>query len=131
MGQGTDQIEQEIESQRKELGKNLMQLETKTKELTDWRVHFQKRPMAMLGLAFGGGLILAGLLGGGRRRHISINQNLEKAAPSPHYDQIQETWDTVKGALIGVAATRVKDFVGEFIPGFQEQIRAAETKRRA
>ena len=131
MGQGTDQIEREIESQRKELAMNLIELESKTKDLTDWRVHFQKRPLAMLGLAFGGGLALAGLLGGGSRKRISINRNLEKNTPSPHYDQIQETWDTVKDALVGVAANRVKDFVGEFIPGFHDQLRVSETKRRA
>jgi hypothetical protein len=32
----------------------------------------------------------------------------------------------VKGALIGVAATRFKDFVGELIPGFHEQFRQTE-----
>ena len=39
-----------------------------------------------------------------------------------------ETWDNIKGALIGVAATRFKDFVAEVIPGFQEQYQRTEAK---
>ena len=31
-----------------------------------------------------------------------------------------ETWENIKGALVGLAATRVKDYVGEIVPGFQE-----------
>lgn len=38
------------------------------------------------------------------------------------------TWDNIKGALIGVAATRFKDFVGEIVPGFHEQLRKTETE---
>jgi hypothetical protein len=33
-------------------------------------------------------------------------------------------WDNIKGALIGVAATRFKEFVGEVVPGFHEQFSA-------
>jgi hypothetical protein len=36
------------------------------------------------------------------------------------------TWDNIKGALIGVAAARVKDYVGELIPGFREQLERTE-----
>ena len=32
-----------------------------------------------------------------------------------------ETWDNIKGALIGVAATRFQSFLGEMVPGFHEQ----------
>ena len=42
-----------------------------------------------------------------------------------------ETWDNIKGALIGVAATRVKDFVGEVIPGFNEQFQRTQEKAQA
>jgi len=41
-------------------------------------------------------------------------------------DKVLETWNNIKGALIGVAATRFKDFVGEVIPGFQEQFARSE-----
>jgi hypothetical protein len=33
--------------------------------------------------------------------------------------------------LIGVAAARIKDFVGEVIPGFQEQYRKNEDKAQS
>jgi hypothetical protein len=39
-----------------------------------------------------------------------------------------EAWDNIKGALVGVAATRFKDFVGEIVPGFHEEFRQAERK---
>ena len=42
-----------------------------------------------------------------------------------------ETLDNIKGALIGVAATRFKDFVGEVVPGFQEQFQHTEEKTKA
>jgi len=42
-----------------------------------------------------------------------------------------ETWDNIKGALIGVAATRFKDFVGEVVPGFHEQFQKTEEKVKA
>jgi hypothetical protein len=42
-----------------------------------------------------------------------------------------QTWDNIKGALIGVAATRFKDFVGEVVPGFHEQFHRTEENARA
>jgi hypothetical protein len=42
-----------------------------------------------------------------------------------------ETWSNIKGALIGVAATKFKDYVGQFVPGFNEQYQATEAKRRS
>ena len=41
-----------------------------------------------------------------------------------------EMWDNIKGALIGVAATRFKEFVGEVVPGFHEQFQHTEEKAR-
>ncbi len=109
---------------------NLMELEMRTKELTDWRVQFEKRPMTLLGLAFGSALVVGVLAGRGRYKQTPLNRNLQNITPSPRYGQIQETLDMVKGALIGVAATRFKSFVGELIPGFHDEIRASEERRR-
>jgi hypothetical protein len=41
-----------------------------------------------------------------------------------------ETWDNIKGALVGVAATRFKEFVGEVVPGFHEQFQRTEEKAK-
>ena len=62
---------------------------------------------------------------------MPILREIQQTASSPRYAQIHETWDIVQGALIGVAAMRLKDFVAELIPGFKEQIDISESKRRA
>jgi len=129
MGQTTDQIERHIEDTRGALGSNLQELEHKVKSVTDWKQHFQNNPMTMLGAAFGGGILLATMLGtkhGSRRGNDSashVGTDLQK-------NKAMETWDNIKGALIGVAATRFKDFVGEVVPGFQEHFQQTEEKLR-
>ena len=45
-------------------------------------------------------------------------------------NKAMETWDGIKGALIGVAATRFKDFVGEVVPGFQDQFHRTQREYR-
>jgi hypothetical protein len=41
---------------------------------------------------------------------------------------VVELWNNLKGALIGVASTRVRDYLGEFMPGFDEHYRRAEQR---
>ena len=68
MGETPDQIEKQISAERVQLGQNLRELQTRVEQTTDWRVQFAKRPMALLGAAFGGGLLLAFMTIGGRSR---------------------------------------------------------------
>ena len=125
MGETTNQIENYIDSKRDDLGSNFQELEQKVKSVTDWRQQFQKNPMTMVAVAFGGGILLASVMGGGKGRssgrsdrpHASTDQQSHKAL---------ETWDNIKGALIGVAASRFKDFVGEIVPGFQDQFQSTD-----
>lgn len=130
MDKSTEQIELEIRAQREELVMNLSELEVKAKALTDWRAYFAKSPAAMLGIAFGCGVALAAISGNGRHRRMPIAGEMNQSASSPRYAQIHETWDILQGALIGVAAMRLKDFVAELIPGFKEQVDISERKRR-
>src|SRR5947209_5461924 len=116
MGQATSQIEAHIEDTRAALGSNLEELEQKVKSVTDWKQHFQKNPLTLLGLAFGGGVVLATMLGSGRsthRRHWPApgNGSEPHAGTDRQRNKALETWDNIKGALIGVAATRVKDMI--------------------
>jgi hypothetical protein len=137
MGQTTHQIEAHIEDTRKDLGSNLHELERKVKSVTDWKQHFQSNPMTMLGVAFGGGILLATMLGGRKNRRGERGFPSHATGSEPHAGTEQqkhkalETWDNIKGALIGVAATRFKDFVGEIVPGFQEQFQGTEEKAKA
>jgi hypothetical protein len=136
MGQATSKIEAHIENTRADLGANLQELEQKVKSVTDWKQHFQTNPMTLLGVAFGGGILLATMLGGRKssRRERSFARLQSVSEPHAGTDgqkhKALETWDNIKGALIGVAATRFKDFVGEVVPGFQEQFHRTEEKAR-
>jgi hypothetical protein len=61
VGENTSQIEREIVAERTALGRNLQELETRARDLTDWRAHHRKHPGLAVGLAFGAGVAL-GLL---------------------------------------------------------------------
>ena len=138
MGETTDQIESHIENRREDLGSNLNELEQKVKAVTDWRQQFQKNPKTMIGAAFGGGVLLASMMGGRKRSSRGV------ASPQPQTLTAQgrssvharkhdalEVWDTMKGALIGVAAGQFKNVLGQLVPGFQEQYHKAEAEKDA
>jgi hypothetical protein len=122
MGQATRQIEAHIENTRADLGSNLQELEQKS--ATDWKQYFKKNPVMMVSVAFGGGILIATMLGGRKNRQPHAGTDHEK-------HKALETWDNIKGALIGVAAMRFKDFVGEVIPGFKEHFQQTEERTKA
>jgi hypothetical protein len=134
MGQATSQVEAHIEDNRAELGSNPLDLEQKVKAVTEWKQHFKRNPTAMLGVAFGGGILLATMMGGRKRRGARALLGQAGGEPAPHRGTVRqknrtlETWDNVKGALIGVAARRFKDLVSEVVAGFHEQYRTTEEK---
>lgn len=68
MGETANQIEAHIEETRAHLGSNIRELEWKVKSATDWKYYFRKNPMIMIGAAFGGGMIVATMLGRGKRQ---------------------------------------------------------------
>lgn len=59
MAEKPDTIKHEIEQQREALGVNLQRLENRVKAITSWRTWLDRKPLAALGIAFGGGLFLA------------------------------------------------------------------------
>lgn len=130
MGQTTHQIERHIEHTRGALGSNLQELEHRVKSVTDWKQHFQSSPMTMLGVAFGGGILLATMLGGKKKHRERDTDSAPHVGTDHQKNKALETWDNIKGALIGVAATKFKDFVGEVVPGFQEHFQETEDKLR-
>jgi hypothetical protein len=135
MGATTNQIESVIEKKREDLGSNLQELEQKVKSITDWRQQFRNNPMTMVAVAFGGGVVLASMLGsgggnrGGRR---TTQRSVEPHAGAERQSHMAlETWDNIKGALIGVAANRFKGFIEEIVPGFQEEFRKTEAVKKS
>jgi hypothetical protein len=131
MGQTTDQIETHIEQEREDLGSNLEELEQKVKSVTDWREQFKKNPMTMIGIALGGGVLLATMVSGKKRSRNGRSYGNGAVAEIPRAVSIEkrkvlDTWDTIKGAMVGVAATKVKDFLAEVVPNFDEHFQKTE-----
>jgi hypothetical protein len=62
MGQTTDQIASEIARKREDLRLNLEELETRVKDVADWRGQFRNHPGAMLTAALVGGALLSALI---------------------------------------------------------------------
>jgi hypothetical protein len=126
MVETTAEIATHIETTRDHLGANLHALERKIKSATDWREYFQSSPMTVVGAAFAGGVLLA-MATGTRPRRVrgSVRAISEHALPrrpmGPHAQEVVTMIDNVKGALIGMAATRVKDLVADVLPGFRDE----------
>jgi hypothetical protein len=137
MGERSDQITRKIAQTRGELGANLNELEHKVRDVTDWRKQVQKSPLTMIGIAFGGGVLLSRVLGGGShgRRHYrsrdarpngEASSSADSARTNHALNKAADAWDNIKGALIGVAAGKVQDFLGDAVPGFHEEYSKAE-----
>ena len=131
MGQTTDQIENQIENKREDLKSNLQELETRVKTATDWRHYFAEHTGTMIAAAFGGGVLLATMLGGRNRASPSQAGSPEPARPwtrgTKH--EVLENLDSIKSALVGAATTRFKGILGEVVPGFTEHLAKAEADR--
>jgi len=127
MGEKAERIERHIEQQRSEVRDNMLELKQKVRRSFDWRAQVDERPLTMVGLAFGGGFLLSAFLDSlnprpdFRRMSDDSRTNREPGHGS--------TWEVLRGAAIGLAATRLKELVEELIPGFQEEYRRAEASR--
>jgi hypothetical protein len=130
MGQTADQIEDHIESERRDLRSNLSALRDKVKAAVDWRQQFRDSPAALLAVAFGGGLLLAHMIGGSKIG--PADQSLPRDRPDAHRrdnlpaGQVSEVWHDIQSALIGLVAAKITDTLAEVVPGFKGQIAARE-----
>ena len=157
MGEKPDQIERHIQHTRSELEENISELEDKVKSAFDWRTQFAERPALMLGAAFIGGAVLSALLPSASsiiskaRRKPSIDPwtpytNRESPYNAPHVEspstassyssaysaaKPSETWENLKNAAIGMATTRISEFIEALVPGFTEHYRKAASGRPA
>lgn len=130
MDERPEQIEDHIRSTQRELGSNLQELEGKVKDATNWRVQFERHPVALLGIAFAGGLLLSAGLGGRRRRtepsygpwipapYMGLGTPAN-APGSQRKENSSDVWGDIKGALFAAAGTQVSNVLSEFLPGFK------------
>ena len=146
MGETSDQIERHIQETRNDLGDNFSELKEKVKTAVDWRAQFEERPVTMMALAFGGGVLLSALLPSvrsSRRRTSEGRRNAPPDRDAPGHSiksrnafddkasQTLENWDALKGALVGVATTKLSGFIEDLLPGFKQEFTKAQTGKSA
>jgi hypothetical protein len=142
MGETTDQIERHIQETRNDLSDNFGELEEKVKSAVDWRAQVAEHPGTMLAVAFGGGVLLSALLPSGRPSRRTTSEARRNAPPAqdaarhsnPAFDDKANgalgSLDTLKSALIGLAATKLSGFIEDLLPGFKEEVTEAQRSRR-
>ena len=124
MAEKPDQIERHIASTRSELGNHLQELEDKVKQAADWKTYYERSPMTMLGVAFGGGALLAGLLGGRRQGAAPPAYQSRREASAftgSHNSAVYDTWQNVRAALIALSGAKLCGVLNQALPGFSEQ----------
>jgi hypothetical protein len=133
MDETAHEIEAHIDHTRQRLGSSLKELEDKVDAATDWRAHFRDRPHLFLGAAFVGGAILATALRAKSSQRTVDRAGIRSVADggTSTHAQALELWNTVKVALVGVASARIKEYIGELVPGFDEHYRRAEQRATA
>ena len=133
MDRATDRIEQQIDREREVLRSNLEELEDRVRSVIDWRRHFRSNPAFWVGCDFGGGLLMA--LASSRPRSPSrplpLRPPVEGYEAAPDHAthrrrEISRAWRAIESALIGVAAARLKETLGQVLPGFREQLARRE-----
>jgi hypothetical protein len=128
MGETISQIERDLEAERVDFGRNLNELETKARQITDWRHHYRNHPAQLLGAALATGVVL-GIIAGGRsngRSDYSSSAVPDSGVPRPRnraLQRLENDWQHISDALMGVASAKVMEFVGNVVPGFRDQIK--------
>jgi hypothetical protein len=119
MGEKPSQIIDEIETTRDKLGDNLSDLESKMREVTNWRTYYERHPMMFVGAALGGGFLLSQALVGGNGGNGHA-QRYESSSRSK--GAAGEIFDKVKGALVVYGTAKAKEALDNLLPGFREHV---------
>ena len=130
MDETAKEIASHIDRTRERLGSNLRELEERVDEATDWREHFRARPQLFLGAAFVGGVILATAMRAkpSNREHADTQVRGALDGSGAVRAQATELWHNIQGALLGVASARIKQYIDQLVPGFDEHYRRAEQR---
>lgn len=64
----SEQIIKDLEDKRVRLSENFDELQTRVRDVTDWRTYYNRNPWMGLGVAVAGGFLLSAVLGLSRRR---------------------------------------------------------------
>jgi hypothetical protein len=115
MTETPNEIMEEIEGYRSHLGEDLTALEARVRDATTWRTYYNRHPYLFVGTALGGGLLLSGILS--NRRGGNQPSRYETVVHSK--GGLADSLDEIKAALIDYGATKVKEAIGEVLPGFR------------
>jgi hypothetical protein len=135
MDRAADRIEQHIDRERAALLSNLEELEDRVMAVVDWHRQFRRNPVSWVGVAFGGGLLLALAARRPRAPRLNYPRAAGSGAPYPEFPatysehrrrELSRTWLTIESALIGLAATKLKQTLAQLLPGFGEQLGGGE-----
>ena len=143
MGETSDQIEEQIHRTRKDLQDNLNELEEKVKSAFHWRTQLEERPLTMLTVALGGGMLLAALLtrsGNGKRQREYSDASVrreERGVAGEAEPRARKTdregngsLDALKGALMTAAASRIGGFLGQMLAGYRQETERGKREQR-
>jgi hypothetical protein len=129
MGETSYQVERHIRETRNNLGENISELEDRVKDSLNWRSQFEKRPMAMIALAFGGGAMVSAILtsSGRRGEHRRPNSDAREFTSSGTSEngkrgEAYETVNALKNALVGAAVAKASGYIEEILPGFKHEL---------
>ena len=125
MAETIDEIEAHIDWTRAQLGSDFRELEEKVSAATDWRTHYERRPMVFLSVAAVGGALLASTLSGKRRHRTAILAGRSPRLPSEPRapGQTRQLVNNVTSALIGLGAAKLTEYMDSVLPGFDDQYR--------
>ena len=126
MGETINEIERELAAERVELSRNLGELETRARQLTDWRHYYRTHPGQLIGAALASGVVL-GIISGGKSSssHHEYAAVPDSQAPRPKSrarSRLEQDWQHISDALMGVASAKVMEFVGNLVPGFRDHL---------
>ena len=67
----SQQLIRDIEDKRERLGENLVELETRVRDATNWRTYYNRNPWIMLGAALAGGFLVSSIVTPPSRKNCS------------------------------------------------------------
>jgi hypothetical protein len=111
------------------LSANLSELEQKVKSALDIQTYIHERALTALAVAFRGGILLSAILPSPRSRPryagSARNSQYGMRSATANSDAVSDTpkngTGAFKDALLGVAVTKLRSFLGEVLPGFRNQ----------
>lgn len=125
MDDTVDGIKADIDRTRERLGSNLTELDAKVQTAIDWRQHYRDKPHLFLGAAVVSGAVLATTLRSKSPRGRGRDNVTPLGAGSAATAHARALWGRMAGALVGIAEARIKSYIGEFVPGFEEHYQRA------